>query len=78
MKRLTAITNGDLEYTNVSVDVSRGEGLSLLKELDSAEVKTNTCPYCTYSPLENEEGLKVCKNCGSAYKIFNDNVYIVV
>ena len=36
-----------------------------------------TCPKCEYSPLEDQEGYKICKNCGTAYKIFNDETYVV-
>jgi len=77
MKRLIAITNGDLEYVNIEVSPNNGEDLIRLKRFDSADVKTNTCPQCDYSPLDNQEGYKVCKNCGAAYKIFNDIVYLV-
>jgi len=77
MKRLVAITNGDLEYMDISVDVTKGEDMILLKTLDSTNVKTGICPQCKYSPLDEQEGYKVCKNCGSAYKIFENDVYLV-
>lgn len=77
MKRLVAITNGDLEYMDITVDPNKGEDLILLKTLDATQVKTNTCPECQYSPLDDREGYMVCKNCGSAYKIFDNEVYLV-
>lgn len=78
MKRLVAITNGDLEYVDIDVIPNQGEDLIELKSFDSTDVKTNTCPECKYSPLVNKEGFKVCKNCGSAYKVFDNKVYLVV
>lgn len=77
MKRLVAITNGELEYMDISVDTKEAEDMILLKALDATEVKTGTCPQCDYSPLDNQEGYLVCKNCGCAYKVFDNEVYIV-
>ena len=77
MKRLVAITNGDLKYKDLDVDVTNAEDMMLLKTLDSTNVKTGTCPQCTYSPLEKKDGYKICKNCGATYKIFNNEVYLV-
>ena len=77
MKRLVAITNGDLEYVNVEVNPNDGENLLPLKKLDSADVKNNRCPECKYSPLEEQEGYLICKNCGNAYKVFDNQVFLV-
>jgi hypothetical protein len=77
-KRLIkAITNGELEDIKIEVTPQDGENMEKLKSLDSAEVRTGTCPKCEYSPLEDQEGYKICKNCGTAYKIFNDETYVV-
>jgi uncharacterized protein YbaR (Trm112 family) len=77
MKRLIAITNGDLKYEDIDVDISKAEDMTMLKTLDSTNVKTGICPQCTYSPLEKKEGYLICKNCGAAYKIFDNQVYLV-
>jgi len=77
MKRLIAITNGDLEYDNINVDISNPQDMILLKSLDGAEVRTNTCPMCKYSPLIIHEGYKICKNCGGVYKNFKENIYMI-
>ena len=77
MKRLVAITNGDLKYIDVEINPLDGEDMIPLKELDSADVKNYRCPECEYSPLTDKEGYLVCKNCGTAYKIFDDVVYVV-
>ena len=72
MKRLVAITNGDLEYIDVEINPLDGEDMIPLKELDSSDVKNYRCPECKYSPLTDKEGYLVCKNCGTAYKIFDE------
>lgn len=77
MKRLIAITNGELADDEITLTPMDGEEMIKLKTLDATQVKTNTCPQCQYSPLENQEGYKVCKNCGMAYKIFNDEVFVI-
>ena len=76
-RKLLAITNGALEDLQIDITPSKAEELIPLKTLDSAQVKSNKCPNCKYSPLDKMEGYHVCKNCGYAYKVFDNKVYIV-
>lgn len=78
-KRLIkAITNGELADVNVDFNVNDAEHMIPLKSLDSADVKTDTCPECRYSPLSRKDGIKFCKSCGATFKIFNGEVFELI
>lgn len=48
-----------------------------LKELDEADIKLDRCPLCKYEPLERSNGFKFCRSCGTAYKMFDGDAYII-
>lgn len=47
-----------------------------LSTLDAADVKSDRCPICRNSTLQNIKGFKICDICGTNFKVFNKKVYI--
>lgn len=49
-----------------------------VNELDEADIKFNRCPLCkTPKPLKREDGFKTCLNCGTKFKTFDGDAFLV-
>jgi len=48
-----------------------------LNEFDEADIKLDRCPICKAEPLERSNGFKMCRSCGSLFKIFDGEAYLV-
>jgi Zn finger protein HypA/HybF involved in hydrogenase expression len=73
-----SITNGDLDDIQVELTPEDADNMIKLKKLDAADVRTGTCPECKYSPLSKKDGIIYCKNCGSAFKIMNNDAFEII
>ena len=70
---------GELHYVEVRLDHHDAEDMIKLPELDAAQVKSeHHCIECGYEPLQTQEGIMYCQKCGTAYKVFQNNVYEIV
>lgn len=61
----------DINNVNIS-------NMILLNQLDEADIRHDKCPNCKHGSLKRKEGFKICPSCGTIYKMFNGNGYVVV
>ena len=70
---------GEKNYIDVELTHNDAEDMVQLNELDAASIKSERkCVECGYKPLKTKEGIIYCQNCGSSYKVFNDNVFEIL
>ena len=64
--------------TNTCPALEADSPMEALSLLDSAEVKADVCPVChASSHLERDKGFKICPNCRSVFKVFNNISYTI-
>jgi len=80
------VNSGNIVNNNVIDIMSRSSCNAMLSTspmvkmntLDSAEVRSEHCPICrSMNPLKHIDGFLVCNRCGTNFKTWNNNVYII-
>lgn len=82
MKRLIRKAESENNYLDsirekVMNEPENNTNMTLLSNLDAAEVRHDKCVVCGEKSLVKVNGMKLCKNCGTFYKIVEDKVYLI-
>lgn len=82
MKRLIRKAESEGNYLDsirekVINELENTTNMTLLNNLDAAEVRHDKCIVCDEKYLVKINGMKLCKNCGTFYKIIEDKVYLI-
>lgn len=63
--------------TTTPADMTSGDGMIQLDQMDEADVRHERCPMCKFNPLDRVDGFKVCPRCETTFKILDGNGYII-